>query len=124
MIILARHYLNTFFSKKIFDNNDIASRLRLAFNSRNKNNAKFIFDYSQNSKKYKSLYYSARKNKYKFARKFKLHNDPIAFEIFLFAIKSKKYKRHHLDLKKIITAKKILLILTIFFQLKNKKIFF
>ena len=110
-----------FFSKKIFDKNDIASRLRLAFNSRNKNNAKFIFDYSQNSKKYKSLYYSARKNKYKFARKFKLHNDPIAFEIFLFAIKSKKYKRHHLDLEKNNFSKENLAYINYIFSIKEQK---
>ena len=110
-----------FFSKKIFDKNDIASRLRLVFNSRNKNNVKFIFDYSQNSKKYKSLYYSARKNKYKFARKFKLHNDPIAFEIFLFAIKSKKYKFSHLDLERNNYSKENQAYINYLFSIKDQK---
>lgn len=110
-----------FFSKKIFDKNDIASRLRLAFNSRNKNNAKFIFDYSHNSKKYKSLYYSARKNKYKFARKFKLHNDPIAFEIFLFAIKSKKYKLSHFDLERNNYSKENQAYINYLFSIKDQK---
>ena len=117
---LALHYLNIFF-KKIFDKNDIASRLRLTFNSRNKNNVKFIFDYSKNSNKYKSLYYSARKNKYNFARKFKLHNDPIALEIFLFAIKSKKYKRHHLDLEKNNYSKENLAYINYIFSIKEQK---
>ena len=110
-----------FFSKKIFDKNDIASRLRLTFNSRNKNNVKFIFDYSKNSNKYKSLYYSARKNKYKFARKFKLHNDPIALEIFLFAIKSKKYKLDHLDLEKNNYTKENLAYINYIFSVKEQK---
>ena len=110
-----------FFSKKIFDNNDIASRLRITFNSRNKKNVKFIFDYSKNSNKYKSLYYSARKNKYRFAKKFKLHNDPIALEIFLFAIKSKKYKRDHLDLKVNNYSKENLAYINYIFSIKEQK---
>ena len=71
--------------------------------------------------KYKSLYYSARKNKYKFARKFKLHNDPIAFEIFLFAIKSKKYKRHHLDLEKNNYSKENLAYINYIFSIKEQE---
>ena len=110
-----------FFSKKIFDNNDIASRLRITFNSRNKKNVKFIFDYSKNSNKYKSLYYSARKNKYRFAKKFKLHNDPIALEIFLFAIKSKKYKRGYLDLKVNNYSKENLAYINYIFSIKEQK---